>query len=513
MKVISFLKMSMATLLFAGLAGCSNDATDLVGGDLDNGTPGKTYFSINLSIPNDAPTFRAPGDLEGSPTDPGLPIEAVVSQVDLYFFKTDGTYVSTSSFTTELLPPIDQGGSTLVASTAKEVALEKDTEYDVCVLVNHAIVSSPGNLATFLQTAQLDPLAAYSVGFVTPTVTVGLPMAGRTTNPGGTDRVPPVRIKIEQSNTISAPAVLKFDAERSVAKLLLTPNSATNEYTLTTDGKPGSTTIATAQLQRYSVVNLMKTGFAFRHAVPVANLASPLGNYIYGNVVTDNHYIMDPQTHNKTIAAIGSAAGLYDAHVTAGRTYTGIPADLTNGGVLGYCYENTTGYEEQKNGYSTGLVFEAKITPVLIVQLDGGGDLESVTYSAAGSPANFYYYDGKFFKDLPAIAKAMNVNVTDLPSTPAALKLYSIETLTGGICYYNYWIKHLDNNDPDEMGIMEFGIVRNNVYRMKVTGISAVGSGLDVIIPEADNEIPMSYMRVEMTIMPWVVRAQEDITL
>ena len=59
-------------------------------------------------------------------------------------------------------------------------------------------------------------------------------------------------------------------------------------------------------------------------------------------------------------------------------------------------------------------------------------------------------------------------------STTEELARYSIKTFqeNGNYSYYyNYWIKHLDNNSP-EMGVMEFGIVRNNIYRVSVNKIA-----------------------------------------
>ena len=59
-----------------------------------------------------------------------------------------------------------------------------------------------------------------------------------------------------------------------------------------------------------------------------------------------------------------------------------------------------------------------------------------------------------------------------------------IRTYKDGICYYTYWIKHANNNeDGDDMplgkgGIMEYGIVRNNVYKLNVTSISEVGDDI-----------------------------------
>ena len=46
-----------------------------------------------------------------------------------------------------------------------------------------------------------------------------------------------------------------------------------------------------------------------------------------------------------------------------------------------------------------------------------------------------------------------------------------IKKFTGGICYYNLWLRHfnLDNADPQTDYPMEYAIVRNNIYRFSIS--------------------------------------------
>ena len=41
--------------------------------------------------------------------------------------------------------------------------------------------------------------------------------------------------------------------------------------------------------------------------------------------------------------------------------------------------------------------------------------------------------------------------------------------------YYYYWNRHNDNELSATMGPMEFAVVRNNVYKLAVTGIAKLG--------------------------------------
>ena len=522
MKTFRFLMMTVATVVLAGFMSCNNNDDILPNGGND-GTLGDTYFSISLSIPNDAsssnaPAFKAPSadtPEDSGEQEAGTGNEIVVTKVDLYFFNaTTGIYLTTMSFTqSEIANPIAQGKNHLVTSVVKGVNLAKNAAYDVCVLINHNTIGTLTgvSIGDFQKTSMLAPVASFSGGFV-PLTAAGLPMAGRTYD--GTDRIPPVRITITNNNTITNPVVLKLDAERSVAKLMLTPVTTSvgkNKYEIT-DGAATPSTIATAELEEYTVVNLMNTGFAFRHAVEEGDVLTPTSSYFYGNIVENIHYVMDPQTHNKQTSVIGTLpATIYSQPASAtSRVYKTMAVDHPADNVIGYCYENTTDSINQKNGYSTGLVFKMKITPVEIWQLDGVGDCESVPFPA-GLPV-FYYSNGRFYMNLATIAKEKGIAETALPTTADELKALSIETLTNGYCYYNYWIKHYDNGS-DKMGMMEFGIVRNNLYKMSISRIRAIGSGIDVIVPEEDDEIALSYITVEMSILPWIVRDNEGIVL
>lgn len=84
----------------------------------------------------------------------------------------------------------------------------------------------------------------------------------------------------------------------------------------------------------------------------------------------------------------------------------------------------------------------------------------------------------------------------------------------GGVCYYPYWIRHASNNISTKMSVMEFAIVRNNIYDMTVTGISGLGlSGAEKPEPDKDDEEDEYYFNVEIYVKNWVVRSNDDIIL
>ncbi|WP_455625272.1 Mfa1 family fimbria major subunit [Parabacteroides sp.] len=86
---------------------------------------------------------------------------------------------------------------------------------------------------------------------------------------------------------------------------------------------------------------------------------------------------------------------------------------------------------------------------------------------------------------------------------------------TDHVCYYQYWIRHANNGDPDKMGIMEFCIVRNNVYRLNVTNINGLGmpDPFDSTESPDEGEEEGLYLTVQLYVKNWVVRLNDNIIL
>lgn len=100
-------------------------------------------------------------------------------------------------------------------------------------------------------------------------------------------------------------------------------------------------------------------------------------------------------------------------------------------------------------------------------------------------------------------------------ATGAGFTLYESSTddgVHGYYCYYFYWNRHNDNNNNGVMGPMEFGVVRNNVYKLAVTNIRKLGhprvseNDPDPIDPEDPDEEGDVYLSVSVEVLPWVVR-------
>lgn len=79
----------------------------------------------------------------------------------------------------------------------------------------------------------------------------------------------------------------------------------------------------------------------------------------------------------------------------------------------------------------------------------------------------------------------------------------------GYYCYYFCWSRHNDNRNNNVMGPMEFAIVRNNIYKLSVTGINRLGhpriseNDPTPITPDTPDEKDSHYLTLSVEVTPW----------
>ena len=205
-----------------------------------------------------------------------------------------------------------------------------------------------------------------------------------------------------------------------------------------------------------------------------------------------------------------------------------------------YTTENTIpSISGQQHGVSTGVLFRGYIT----------GEEGTKLAAAIGKLATIYAHDGimygsledlkEYVSKLPEssvgiafqetfgldLANEMepadyaqpekvleylnkNDNVQDLTATNDYFNVYQPKPEDGKYyVYYYYFNRHNDNGNNTVMGPMEFATVRNNVYKLKVTNIYQWGNpGDKPTDPENPDEEPKVYFRVQVEVLPWVVR-------
>lgn len=245
---------------------------------------------------------------------------------------------------------------------------------------------------------------------------------------------------------------------------------------------------------------------------------------------------------------------------------TGTGATEFNGKKVTLCYtqENTSSVEGSVHGYSTGALFQATYYPVQWMVLNNDQvQAGNVVYGENKDPKDFYLYKSVIYDSREAIFASIVENMADENFTWAKIKNgisktqkdaflasrlasekgpfgyvdYVVDQLNhdqdaisfskyietkdksvlngpnpvlyyeGGKCYYRYWIRHSNNGYPTKMDVMEFGIVRNNIYDLVVTEIGKLGlSGDEKPDPEEPDESDEFAFKVMLHVKDWTLR-------
>lgn len=94
---------------------------------------------------------------------------------------------------------------------------------------------------------------------------------------------------------------------------------------------------------------------------------------------------------------------------------------------------------------------------------------------------------------------------------------YDVSLYKGGKSYHKFWIRHNDNGNDGMMGVMEFCIVRNNVYQLYVTGVRGLGDPLPYTpgkdTPDKPDETDDVTIDVTIYVKDWVQRKNKDIII
>jgi hypothetical protein len=301
--------------------------------------------------------------------------------------------------------------------------------------------------------------------------------------------------------------VVNITLERVLARLDIAKAAEKYEITNTKGEK-----YATVSLDGYYIVNLPKYYYTFRHTAVLTTLEEPIWSTSlnFGNIADVNGYVIDPYFFKKKVDATN--------FINADKYFEQFSGDINNPDYLSwnkfnavsqtpdyktmYCLENCALRQAQKNGYSTGVIFKSIVEPNNnVYRLNVYGNLELIP-DKSQYPEVIYYFDEKFYDSADALAAA--VSASGSPTGKYQAKKFE-KTDDGYRCYYKYWIRHLDNSKPTEMGVMEFGVVRNNLYRMLVTDVSGLGDGTPTIDPNDPDE-GETYLKVVLNVKPWTVR-------
>lgn len=234
---------------------------------------------------------------------------------------------------------------------------------------------------------------------------------------------------------------------------------------------------------------------------------------------------------------------------------------------IGYTLENTTAADAAGSDYSTGVVFKAKFNPQGVANYTDGetffaygtkiyasmedmmagfygskfDDLDNITSCATwgdvkqfitstlltNDPSGYNKYleglaEGK--DDSETVANASSLTwgnymlnecgyskdengkvVLDQNGkvTRIALQPYGTRTYEDATCYYTWWVRHSNDNDDTKKGIMEYAIVRNNIYKLTVNSVYSLGGE----VPEEESLI------VDVYVNDWLLLDNETLPM
>lgn len=289
----------------------------------------------------------------------------------------------------------------------------------------------------------------------------------------------------------------------------------------------------TLTLTDAALINQSKAHYMFRRVT--AGSEPTATNAVVGGAEVPTNWVVDTDWSNKV-------AGNFDAQLSdpSNWHWTSLASLTTNDNYDGdykiWCYakENTIpGTTAQKHNVSTGVVFKGKLA--------AGETASDAVKTAMAAGERIYVFNNVLYgawSDVEAAAKAgtdptlqaaynqaatgvaADAEPTGAAAAAAGFTGYSPKNGTYYVYYY-YWNRHNDNLDPYNMGVMEFAVVRNNVYKLAVDKISRFGHPTppdpsnpdpdpepdpDPVDPDDPDESVNYYFNVTVKVLPWTVR-------
>jgi hypothetical protein len=512
----------MAAFLVA-MAGC-NKETEMK--EKDSISPeDKVYMTFTIKTP----TTRSATDTEGTTNsnanpdyEVGMDYENTISKVDIVLTNADSYVVA------EDVEPSGSVGNKYIASFSS-LELKADTEYDVYIYAN---CDAPAT------TKDLHATSNATIAEMTKDDNFWMTNAYEAKS---------VKLPVHMSAHTSPASPLNLGAhsvERSMARIDFNPNKGyqfwiENSRTLIqlTDAAIINHSIDFYQLRRVSADGTNK-------------------DWVVGGIETPENYVVDAD-YDKKINGVNDNTFIRAKKGEQLASYMQLPEDwewkelprdnddnwteagtdeedLNQYKIWQYCKENTIpGVDAQQKGHTTGVVFRGRMTStdekimtsmsekktIFVFEnvLYGSWEQVKEAAKAENAPATLVYAVAKA-EDRLKFANEQEDEATREGNIKMA---YADSGFTGFspdengtyYSYYYYWIRHNDNGDNALMGPMEFAVVRNNVYKLRVDGIYKYGHPTPNTDPDPDPEDPTDpdeslnyYFNVTVDVLPWTVR-------
>lgn len=428
----------LALLLVMSFASCASDTTsDLPLPSKDM----KAYLQVKVTVDGSGDTRASrattepQGGEEGNGRETGLDNENKVNSLTVLLYKSDKDDLSDEDATIDYVytftgltasTPSSGGNVTYITNPREIDPIIVGKDYRVLVIANAGDMTSSckGKKISEIRDMQMDKVCTRNDDITNFSDFVMSSKKDAKIDFSGASG----------SGTEAKPYLVDVDIERLAARIDIIPNA---EYDDTNQGyyydvKDGANVIGGFKLESVTPSKVMTKGeYLIKRVSPDAALTS----ITYFGLETkdaDNkatNYVVCPWKNIHTSTTLSNAEGpasLYNVKKTTSTSTTVGEASY----ILDYVMENTT--TDNAEDYSTGLIFKGK-----------------------------YYEETEWDK------------TTKRPTA----------TATGTDKEYTYTLRH---SDPSGSGTkadpMHFGVVRNNIYQVKVEGVEGKSKGIKLTI-------------------------------
>lgn len=529
MRLLNYITISLVAIL--SLSGCSSYDESPV--NPDDGGPG-TYLRLKMYVAPGSRSNPEAGET-GDGLEDGTAAENRIDNLTIFIYNSrygldapEDTRVNYSVY----IPSVEVNQSDVTVSCLIKLQNYTPTTDDhIIVLAN---MGNQTRLETLGKIAAFKDFAAWTAASM-PAACSSFAMAtARNTADDGV-------IKFRDNmgilpGTQEQPLYAETSIERVAARIDLWFDDANIDadgnfiypvYTST-----GSRQTATVHIDKVIPVNAMQLSpWALKHLtnsvsddMSCFNDLNLCGDELVGNDRLPVNYVVEPTTVLKTASMTippaswygNTGAAVLRADITGAldaapavsaykSTHRPSPdADHQRFFTLTYVNENTQHLSAHDSRFITGLLYRAVYEPQTVY-----------TDAEASAVASTYRRGDTFWCYRPSRHEMLEDNVLYFASESAARSYASAHpgdqaTVTeypGAICYYNLWLRHANNDksNPHRTCPMEYGVVRNNIYRVSVT-FSGAGQPRPLI------DEPMN-IRYRIFVRKWNFRPQPEIIM
>lgn len=129
-------------------------------------------------------------------------------------------------------------------------------------------------------------------------------------------------------------------------------------------------------------------------------------------------------------------------------------------------------------------------------QADGKDDADAVADVKSLTWSQYMWTECGYSKDADGVKLDQNGKITRTVLRPQGVRTYEDAT-----CYYTWWVRHSNDGDDTKNGIMEYAIVRNNIYKLTVKSIYSLGEDIP---KDEDDELV-----IEVRVNDWTLLDRE----